>query len=55
MLMKIFQNPGLENSVQNWNLMGPGMIYDYLIIFCVNCQASGATSARCLKKPASKP
>ena len=43
MLMKIFQDLGLENSVRNWNVMGPEMIYDHLIIFRVNCQASGVS------------
>ena len=50
MLMKIFQNLGLENSVRNGNVMGPEMIYYNLIIFCVNCLASGVNNSPLFKE-----
>ena len=50
MLMKIFQNLGLENSVRNWNEMRPEMIYHYLIIFCVNCLTSGVNNRPLFKE-----
>ena len=50
MLMKIFQDLGLENSVRNWNVMGPQMIYYRLIIFRVNCLASGVNNSPLFKE-----